>query len=119
MVWLSMVSLSIGALLSQRFKIIALVPATVAVLVIDIGAGIAQGSSAWLVVGMITAASVSMQAGYLVGMLIQHGVGAFLASRSSPFSHTTSARRELGLLDRPPHQRGHSQLRSSEYPHPL
>ena len=89
MIWLSIVSLSIGALLAQRFKIIALVPATLAVLVIAIGAGVA--SSAWSIVGMIAAASVSIQAGYLVGMLIQHGVGALLASRSS-LSHTTSAR---------------------------
>jgi hypothetical protein len=59
-------------------------------LVIAIGAGVA--SSAWSIVGMIAAASVSIQAGYFVGMLIQHGLGALLASRTSPFSHTTSAR---------------------------
>jgi hypothetical protein len=91
MVWLSIVSLSIGALLAQRYKIIALMPATFAVLVVAVGAGVAQASSAWLIVGKIAAASVSIQAGYLVGMLIQHGVGALLASRSS-LSHTTSAR---------------------------
>ena len=92
MVWLSMVSLSIGALLAQRFKIIALVPATVAVLVIAIAAGVAQASSALLIVGMIAAASVSIQVGYFVGMLIQLCLSALLASGSSPFSHTTSAR---------------------------
>jgi hypothetical protein len=96
MIWLSIVSLSIGGLLAQRFKIIALVPATVAVLVIAIGAGVAQASSAWLIVGMIAAASVSIQAGYFVGMLVRHGLGAFLASsRSSPFSHSTSARNTM------------------------
>jgi hypothetical protein len=95
MVWLSIVSLSIGALLAQRFKIIVLVPATFAVLVIAIAVGVAQASSAWLIVGMIGAASVCIQAGYLVGMLIQHGVGALLASRSSFFSHTTSARNSV------------------------
>jgi membrane protein DedA with SNARE-associated domain len=92
MIWLSIGSLMVGALLAQRFKIIALVPATFAVLVIAIGAGVAQANSAWLIVAMIAAASVSMQAGYFVGMLIQHLLGALLASRSSPFSHTTSAR---------------------------
>ena len=92
MIWLSIVSLSVGAVLAQRFRIIVLVPATLAVVVIAIGAGVAQANSAWLIVGMIAAASVSIQAGYLVGMLIQHGLGALLASRSSPFSHTTSAR---------------------------
>ena len=92
MVWLSIVSLSAGALLAQRFRIIVLVPATLAVLVIAIGAGVAQANSAWLIVGMIAAASVSIQAGYFVGMLIQHGLDALLASRSSGFSHTASAR---------------------------
>jgi membrane protein DedA with SNARE-associated domain len=92
MIWLSIVSLSVGALLAQRFRIIVLVPATLAVLVIAIGAGVAQANSAWLIVGMIAAASVSVQLGYVIGMLIQHGLGAILVSRSSSFSHTTSAR---------------------------
>ena len=90
MIWLSMVSLSVGALLAQHFRIIVLVPATFTVLIIAIGAGAAQASSAWLIVGMIAAASVSMQAGYLLGMLFQHLQGVLLAS--TPFSHTTSAR---------------------------
>ena len=92
MIWLSIVSLSVGALLAQRFRIIVLVPATLAVLVIAIGAGVAQANSAWLIVGMIAAASVCIQAGYFVGMLIQHGLSVLLASGSSAFSHTTSAR---------------------------
>jgi hypothetical protein len=92
MIWLSIVSLLVGALLAQRFKIIVLVPATLTVMVIATGAGAAQASSAWLIVGMIAAASVSMQAGYFVGMLFQLFLGALFASRSSPFSHTMSAR---------------------------
>jgi hypothetical protein len=92
MIWLSIVSLWVGALLAQRFRIIVLVPATLTVLVIAIGAGAAQASSAWWIVGMIAAASVSMQLGYFVGMLIQRGLGALSASRSSSLSPTTSAR---------------------------
>jgi hypothetical protein len=92
MIWLSIVSLSIGALLAQHFKIIVLVPASFAALVIAIGAGVAQASSVWSIVWLIATASVSMQIGYFVSMLIQHGLGVLLASRSSPFSHTTSAR---------------------------
>jgi hypothetical protein len=92
MIWLSIVSLSIGALLAQRFKVIVLVPATLTVLAVAIGAGVAQASSAWLIVGMIAAASVSIQVGYFVGMLIHHGWGTLLAGRSSAFSHTASAR---------------------------
>jgi hypothetical protein len=92
MILLSIVSLSVGALLAQRFSIIVLVPATLTVLVVAIGAGVAQASSGWLNVLTIAAASVSIQAGYFVGMLIQHGLSALLASGSSPFSHTTPAR---------------------------
>jgi hypothetical protein len=92
MIWLSIVSLSVGALLARRFKIIVLVPATFAVLVIAIAAGVAQASSAWFIVGMFAAASVSIQVGYFVGMLVQHGLGTLLAGRSSAFSHTASAR---------------------------
>jgi hypothetical protein len=92
MIWLSIVSLLVGALFAQRFRIIVSVPATFAVLVISIGAGVEQASSAWIIVGMIAAASVSIQVGYFVGMLIQHGLSALLASGSSPFSHTMSAR---------------------------
>ena len=92
MIWLSIVSLLVGALLAQRFRIIVLMPATLTVLVIAIGAGVAQANSAWLIVGMIAAASVSIQAGYFVGMLIQYGLDALSASRSSSLSPTTSAR---------------------------
>jgi hypothetical protein len=91
MIWLSIVSLSVG-LLAQRFRIIVLVPATLTVFVMAIGAGVAQAHSAWLIVLTIAAATVSVQVGYFVGMLIQHGLSVLLASGSSPFSHTTSAR---------------------------
>ena len=86
MIWLSIVSLSAGALLAQRFRIIVLVPATLTVLVIAIGAGVAQANSVWWIVAMIAAASVSMQVGYFIGMLFQHFLGALLASRSSSSS---------------------------------
>jgi hypothetical protein len=92
MIWLPIVSLAVGALLAQRFKIIALVPATLMVVIVAIGAGVAQGNTVWLIILKIVLATVSTQAGYLVGMLLQHRLGALLASRSSSLSHTTSAR---------------------------
>jgi len=62
MIWLSIVSLAAGALLARRFKIIVLVPATLVVVVIAIGAGLSQTKSVWLTVLMIAAASVGIQA---------------------------------------------------------
>jgi hypothetical protein len=41
---------------------------------------------------IIGAASVTMQTGYLAGMLVRHALGASLARRSSSFSDTRSAR---------------------------
>ena len=95
MIWLSIVSLVIGALLAQRFKVMVLVPATPMVVLVAIGAGVVQGNTAWLIILTILAATVSMQAGYFVGMLFQHFLGVFLASRSSPFAHTSSARNTM------------------------
>jgi membrane protein DedA with SNARE-associated domain len=92
MIWLSIVSLAAGALLARRFKIIVLVPATLVVVVIAIGAGLSQTKSVWLTVLMIAAASVGIQAGYFAGMLIQYGLGRLWTRRSPSFSDTTSAR---------------------------
>ena len=88
MIWLSIISLAAGALLAQRFKIIALVPATLVVVVVAAGAGLAQIKGVWSILLMIAAASAGIQAGYFVGMLIQHGLSALFAR----FSDTTSAR---------------------------
>src|SRR5258708_15047152 len=90
MIWLSIVSLTAGALLAQRFKIIVLMPATLAVVLLAIGAGLAQTQGVWPTLLMIAAASVCIQTGYFVGMLIHHGLGTLLACRSS-FSDPTSA----------------------------
>jgi hypothetical protein len=92
MIWLSIVSLSVGALLAQRFKFAVLVPVTLTVLATAIGAGVARAGSTWFMIGMIAAASVSIQVGYFVGVLIQHGLSALLAGRSAAFSHTASTR---------------------------
>ena len=91
MIWLSIISLAVGALL-QRFKIIVLVPATLMVVVVAIGAGVVQTSGAWLTILTIAAASVSIQVGYFVGMLIQYGLAVLLATKSSASPHTRSAR---------------------------
>jgi len=92
MIWLSIVSLTSGALLAQRFKIIVLLPATLVVVLLAVGAGLGQTQGAWPTLLMIAAASVSIQTGYFVGMLLHHGLGALSACRSSSFSDPTSAR---------------------------
>jgi membrane protein DedA with SNARE-associated domain len=83
MIWLSAVSLAAGGLLAQRFKIIVVAPATFVVVVVAIAVGIAQTSGVWSTILMMATASVGMQIGYFLGILIQHSLGALLARRST------------------------------------
>jgi hypothetical protein len=91
MIWLSIVSITAGALLAHRFKIIVLVPATLVVVLLAVVAGLAQTKGVWAILVMIAAAGVGLQTGYFVGMLIHYGSGFLLARGSSSFSHPTSA----------------------------
>jgi hypothetical protein len=79
------IGLAVGALLAQRFKFVVLLPATLAVAVVAFGVATTQTSSASSTILIIVVTSVSMQAGYLAGMLVRRGMGG--ASRV-----TTSAR---------------------------
>ena len=90
MIWIPIVSLAIGALLAQRFRIVVVLPATLVVAIVAFGVARTQTSSASSIVLIIVLTSVSTQAGYFVGMLVRRGMGG--ASRSSSFSQTTSAR---------------------------
>jgi hypothetical protein len=92
MVWLASVSLAIGALLALRFNIFALVPATLVVMVVAIGAGGAQTGGVWSTVLMTATASVAIQIGYFLGMLVQCGLDALRARRSSYLSNTRTGR---------------------------
>jgi len=90
MIWLSIVSLAAGALSAFRFKIMALMPATV--VVVAAGVELAEIKGVWSILLIVGAASVGMQTGYFVGMLIQYRAGTLLGRKSSSFSDTTSAR---------------------------
>ncbi len=92
MIWLSIVSLTAGALLAQRFQIIVLVPATLVVVLLAVGAGLGHTQGAWSTLLMIAVPSMGLQTGYFFGMLLHHGLWAPLAGRSSSFSDPTSAR---------------------------
>jgi hypothetical protein len=93
MIWLSIVSITAGALLAHRFKIVVLVPATLVVVLLAVGAGLAQTKAVWAILVTIVVAGVGLQTGYFVGMLIHYGSGFRLARGSSSYSHPpTSAR---------------------------
>jgi hypothetical protein len=90
MIWLPVVGLAAGALLAQRYKFVALLPATFAVAVVAFGVATTQTSNASSTILIMVVTSVSMQAGYFAGMLVRRGMGD--ANRVPSLSQTTSAR---------------------------
>jgi hypothetical protein len=88
---LSVISLLIGAVLGQRFKVLVLMPATAIVLVLAVATGVTQAQTAWSIVLTATAAATSMQIGYLIGIGIRHVLAAVWSSRSSPLTSPTAS----------------------------
>jgi hypothetical protein len=91
MMILSMVSLLVGAVLGQRFKVMVLMPATAIVLILAVGTGVTHAQTAWSIVLMAAAAATSMQVGYLIGIGIRHALAAVWSNRSSPLTSTTAS----------------------------
>jgi hypothetical protein len=90
MFWVPIVGLTVGALLAQRFRIVSLLPATLAVAVLAFAVATSRASSVSSTILIIVVTTVSMQVGYFAGMLVRRGAGG--ASRLSSFFQTTSAR---------------------------
>jgi len=86
MIWLSTVSLVAGGLLAQHFRVMVLAPGTFVVVVVASAAGVAQTSSVWSIIWMIATASVGIQTGYFLGVLIHYALGALLSRRSAVLS---------------------------------
>lgn len=74
MIWLAMVSLAVGGLLAQHFKILVLAPATILVVLVA-GVGAAHINGFWQAISTVATASVGIQVGYFLGMLLQYGLG--------------------------------------------
>jgi hypothetical protein len=91
MIILSMVSLLIGAVLGQGFRVIVLMPATAIVLVLAVGTGAAHAHTAWMFVLMTATTATSMQIGYFIGIGIRHLVAAALSSRSASLNSTAAS----------------------------
>ena len=93
MILLAMVSLLVGALLAQRFKVLVLIPATAIVLGVAFGTGVTHAHTAWSTILTVGAAATSMQIGYLIiGSGVRHVWAGVISSRSSHVPSTTSAR---------------------------
>ena len=92
MLLLATISLLVGAVLAQRFKIMILIPATGIMLVAAVGAGVAQAHTVWWTILMIAAAGASMQVGYL---LASAHILEVPTERAEAIRPGTSARQDL------------------------
>jgi uncharacterized membrane protein len=67
----SMISLLMGMVLAQRFKVLALVPAMAVVILLAIAAEFARGAGFWPTALSAVSAMVIVQIGYLAGTAIR------------------------------------------------
>jgi hypothetical protein len=79
MISLAVASLLVGALLAQRFKVMAVIPATAILLGVVLGAGLTNAHTVWSMMLTVGTAIASMQIGYLViGSGVRHVFGGRL-----------------------------------------
>ena len=78
---LVLISLLVGMVIAQRFKVLILFPAILLALVITIASGIALAKSSWMVATAAFVATVAVQIGYLLGAGIHHLMVVTRASR--------------------------------------
>ncbi len=86
------VCLLAGMVLGQRFKVLILVPAAAAVIVLAIIAGLAYREASWPIALMAMASAASLQLGYLSGLAIRQ---VLLGGRVKPMA--APARRPASL----------------------
>ena len=69
---LLLISLLLGMVLGQRFKVLALLPAMAFLLLVAIGAGMAGAQGPWPTALMTVGALASLQFGYLAGVSVRY-----------------------------------------------
>jgi hypothetical protein len=95
MLILTIVSLLVGAMLGQRFKVLVLMPATAILLVLAVGTGVTQVQTTWSIFLMVAATATSVQIGYLFGIGIRHVLPAAWSSGSSSLTSSPTASTRL------------------------
>jgi hypothetical protein len=74
-----LICLLIGALMAQRLKVLALVPAITLAAPVAVMLGYRSGYSAWEIVGVTVADIICLQFGYLIGAGIHHLITGVIA----------------------------------------
>jgi hypothetical protein len=92
---LLLVSLLVGLVLGQRFKVLVLIPAAVPVLTLAIFVGIVRGDSFWPITITALGAITSLQLGYFLGLAMRFWLVAVHSkpSPTTPQMRSTPTRR--------------------------
>jgi membrane protein DedA with SNARE-associated domain len=94
MILLATVSLLVGALLAQRFRVMVLIPATAVVLVVAGATGVTSAHTVWSMILMAATAAIGMQVGYFViGTGVRHVLTSAWSNRSSHLPSATAPTR--------------------------
>jgi hypothetical protein len=71
MVILIMIGILVGAVLGLRFKVLVLVPVVCGALAVVVVNGIARGDGLWQLVLAMTVIAISLQLGYVLGIVVR------------------------------------------------
>lgn len=74
MLILTVVGVSLGAVLGLKFKVLVLVPAIVIAVLATVAQGMVHGDGIWQVGLATIVATVSLQVGYAVGLFVREAV---------------------------------------------
>ena len=95
----ALLSLLVGMLLGQRFKVLALVPA-VAIILLATGVAAIAGPDHWSPGPIAVAAVATLQIGYVLGCSIHRLIAAARTSRLRTFSFDASSQERHGAFIR-------------------
>jgi hypothetical protein len=92
MLFSALISLMIGIVLAQRFKVLVLAPAFMITVALAIGTGLAQAGATWSIWVTALVVIVGLQVGYLMGSGLRHMMALVRTSRLRSASMTNTLR---------------------------
>jgi hypothetical protein len=98
MLFSALISLLIGIVLAQRFRVLILAPAFLLTLALAVGTGLARTDAAWSIGSTALVIIVGLQIGYLLGSGLRNVLVYIRAGRPGSTSFTSSL---------PPHRPAH------------
>lgn len=91
MLMLSLICVLFGAVLGQRFKVAALIPALALVLMAAVG--FAHAGTFWQILGATLVATTCLEIGYVAGVGIRYLMAAARSGHASSLTGSISSRR--------------------------